>query len=266
MKHVDVQYSKRLKSFVQDTDGMTVHFVDGTSARGSVLVGADGAQSAVRSQLLPGFWADASHYAMISANVKLGKEESQTMLEIANTAILIGLPDMKSYIMLMKLHEDGTSDWHWATAKRYSDADSGHGWAQAASAGELYAEALERTQHSPAYFRAAVEKTGPQGIHTPPIKLLETVLPVNVLPDGCVPFRGWGANTALSDACDLGRALIKASAGRESLQQSLRGYERGMIPRGREKVLDSRTQGEAEKYELDGGKVLQKANGVGHAA
>ncbi|KAK5684264.1 hypothetical protein LTS10_004128 [Elasticomyces elasticus] len=277
MKHVEVQYSKRLKSFVQDEDGVTVHFVDGTSARGSVLVGADGAQSAVRSQMLTGFKADASQYAMISANVKLGEEESRVMLEIANTAILIGLPDMKSYIMLMKLHDDGTSTWHWATAKRYEDADSAHAWAQAASAEELYAEALIRTQVSPPYFRAAVEKTGPQGIHTPPIKLMETVLPVNVLPDGCVtllgdaahsmvPFRGWGANTALLDACDLGRVLIKVAEAGEGLRPALREYERTMIPRGREKVLESRAEGEAEKYELDGGRVLQKANGEGHAA
>ena len=190
MKHLDVQYGKRLKSFVQSEDGVTVHFADGTTAHGTMLVGADGANSAVRSQLLPGFKAVPSRYVMLSANVTLSREEYQPMLDLANTCVIIGSPDTKSYIMLMRYNEDGTATWHWAVAKRREDSDSAHAWTQAASAEELYQEASWQTDGFPAYFKAAVRRTGPKGMHSPPIKLMETVLPVDVLPGGAVTLVG----------------------------------------------------------------------------
>lgn len=43
--------SKKIVSFEQDQDGVTVKFGDSTSVRGDILVGADGAHSAVRKYL-----------------------------------------------------------------------------------------------------------------------------------------------------------------------------------------------------------------------
>jgi 2-polyprenyl-6-methoxyphenol hydroxylase-like FAD-dependent oxidoreductase len=43
--------SKKIVSFEQDLDGVTVKFGDSTSVRGDILVGADGAHSAVRKHL-----------------------------------------------------------------------------------------------------------------------------------------------------------------------------------------------------------------------
>ncbi|KAK5827779.1 hypothetical protein F5H01DRAFT_375566 [Linnemannia elongata] len=43
--------SKKIVSFEQDQDGVTVKFGDSTSVRGDILVGADGAHSAVRKHL-----------------------------------------------------------------------------------------------------------------------------------------------------------------------------------------------------------------------
>ena len=40
-------------SYVEDADGVTVTLSDGSTARGDVLVGADGIRSAVRSQRFP---------------------------------------------------------------------------------------------------------------------------------------------------------------------------------------------------------------------
>jgi 2-polyprenyl-6-methoxyphenol hydroxylase-like FAD-dependent oxidoreductase len=49
----DVYFGKRLTHYENDADGVTAHFADGTSARGRVLVGADGVNSPVRRRLLP---------------------------------------------------------------------------------------------------------------------------------------------------------------------------------------------------------------------
>ena len=46
-----IHLSKKIVSFEQDQDGVTLSFDDNTTARGDILVGADGAHSAVRKHL-----------------------------------------------------------------------------------------------------------------------------------------------------------------------------------------------------------------------
>jgi 2-polyprenyl-6-methoxyphenol hydroxylase-like FAD-dependent oxidoreductase len=49
----DYRLGKKLRRIEQDRDGVTAMFEDGTSARGDLLVGADGIRSKVREQFLP---------------------------------------------------------------------------------------------------------------------------------------------------------------------------------------------------------------------
>ncbi|SFW92332.1 FAD-dependent oxidoreductase [Amycolatopsis australiensis] len=49
----EVRYGKRFTHYETGDDGVTAHFADGTAARGSLLVGADGVNSPVRRQRLP---------------------------------------------------------------------------------------------------------------------------------------------------------------------------------------------------------------------
>jgi len=42
---------KRVESFVQSKEGITVHFTDDSTYRGDILIGADGAYSAVRRHM-----------------------------------------------------------------------------------------------------------------------------------------------------------------------------------------------------------------------
>lgn len=46
-----VHFSKKIVSFEQDSEGVTLQLEDNTVARGDILVGADGAHSAVRNHL-----------------------------------------------------------------------------------------------------------------------------------------------------------------------------------------------------------------------
>jgi 2-polyprenyl-6-methoxyphenol hydroxylase-like FAD-dependent oxidoreductase len=50
---IAVEYGKRLTSVDEDVTGITARFADGTSARGDVLIGADGVRSTVRTLVDP---------------------------------------------------------------------------------------------------------------------------------------------------------------------------------------------------------------------
>ena len=49
----EVRYGKRFTHYETDHEGVTAHFADGTSARGELLVGADGVNSPLRRQYQP---------------------------------------------------------------------------------------------------------------------------------------------------------------------------------------------------------------------
>jgi 2-polyprenyl-6-methoxyphenol hydroxylase-like FAD-dependent oxidoreductase len=51
--HDYISYGKEYSHYTLSDDGVTVHFSDGTSDSGALLVGADGVRSAVRRQYLP---------------------------------------------------------------------------------------------------------------------------------------------------------------------------------------------------------------------
>ncbi len=64
-----VQLNKRATHYVEDADGVTLHFADGTSARGVSLIGADGIRSVVRAQMsgasTPTYTGDAAWRLLI---------------------------------------------------------------------------------------------------------------------------------------------------------------------------------------------------------
>lgn len=47
-----VRLNKRVRRYVENDDSVELHFADGTSAKGDLLIGADGLKSAVRAQML----------------------------------------------------------------------------------------------------------------------------------------------------------------------------------------------------------------------
>jgi 2-polyprenyl-6-methoxyphenol hydroxylase-like FAD-dependent oxidoreductase len=52
LEATEVRYGSKCVGFVEDRDGVTARFEDGSEERGTVLIGADGSRSIVREQLL----------------------------------------------------------------------------------------------------------------------------------------------------------------------------------------------------------------------
>ena len=55
LQGIDVEFGKAFQQFRAHNDGVTATLADGTDVDGSLLVGADGATSAVRKQLMPNY-------------------------------------------------------------------------------------------------------------------------------------------------------------------------------------------------------------------
>ena len=65
-----------------------------------------------------------------------------------------------------------------------------------------------------------------------------------------------GANTAVTDSCELGRGIIEAVGTGDDVVEALRRYAEVMVPRGRGKVLESRSTGEStDPREIAGGRL-----------
>ena len=289
MKHLNVQHNKHLAHYEHNDNGVRAHFKDGTSARGTMLIGADGSNSRVRHKLLDGFEATPSRAIILNGEVVLSKHDFDPILEHATVGILYGEPNFKGTLLLSEWLKDGNALFNWNVAWLSDNLDVDLAWAQTASSDALFGKAKELAAQLPSYIREAIQRTGPSGMAKPPIKLVETVLPTDKLPAGqvtlmgdsahsmvnfdehsmsnlrrtCtnhqqVPFRGMGANTALLDACDLAKAILGGLKEESYIEHVLRSYEADMIPRGRQKVLESREIAESqESFDVSGGRLGQ---------
>ncbi|KEF61053.1 uncharacterized protein A1O9_02618 [Exophiala aquamarina CBS 119918] len=267
MKHLDIQYGKRFVKYEESKNGVQIAFEDGTTATGHLLIGADGANSPVRGQLIEGFKATPSSLATLHGNTVLDRKLYEPLIEKGNSGVIVGQDGLKFTLLLLEYLDDGTALFNWVCSYKSKDAESETRWADTADREALFEKALEIAGHLPRRIVDAVRNTTPAGVHKPPIKLLETVLPKQALPRGrvtlvgdaahsMVPFRGMGANTAILDVCDLAEGIIHGIESGDDLSWMLKSYETTMIPRGRSKVLESRATGDsADALEVAGGRL-----------
>lgn len=254
-----VTRNKHFVRYVEDESGVTAFFADGSSSRGSILVGADGLRSHVRDQLL-GETSEKpvqSQYVPIFGELDLPSEQYEPLRRIANAVILSSTPGLRLMIGMLSMDKSRTeAHYFWGLMLRRDDPSALVKWLEKATSQELYDFAVESSQHLHLTINSIIRFGGPRAIaHSQP-KYLEFILPetvptgrVTVLGDAAhamIPLRGAGANTALLDACDLGKLLTKARAESRDLGGVIAPYVAKMVPRGSEAVLSSRAAGSAE--------------------
>ncbi|MGH3212821.1 MAG: FAD-dependent oxidoreductase [Trebonia sp.] len=268
-----VTFGKEFTSYDRGGDQVTARFVDGTTAAGTVLVGADGARSRVRRQLLP--------QARVITTGGLGIGGKLTLDEQATRWLPEPLALSKNMILP---HQDFL--FTAAFRRRINPAtDAGDLSDRLAEAGIDAAAALREATEpdyvmwayvtsgrhqraiSPAGQGAALQTAVATGIGAwdPVLRRLITesdpatvspfeftaALPVRPWRDGHVtllgdaihqmpPVGGIGGNIALCDARDLCQALTAVHAGRQQPADALAGYEDQMLSRGFAAVRSSR--------------------------
>jgi len=271
-----VHFDKTFVEYEQHADGrVTARFADGTNASADVLVGADGARSKVRRQLLPHARLENTGIVSIAAKVPM-TEESRALLppKVLDGITLISAP--KGYgaiihVMAFNWDEAGARSGvggndaalieHWP-GLLYDNTRDYLMWGVWGARRNVPADPMKL--EAPARLALAMQMT--DGWH-PNLRALirasylsttfaldvRTSVPVEPWPASNVtvlgdaihlmtPGRGVGANTALRDAQLLGSQLVRVARGELELVDAVAGYEAQMRRYGFHAVAESRKQ------------------------
>jgi 2-polyprenyl-6-methoxyphenol hydroxylase-like FAD-dependent oxidoreductase len=251
-----------LTSYEAGPDGVRLHFAGGRQAGADLLVGADGAGSAVCRQYLPAAAPADTGKRCVYGKTPLGPAGADGLpsaLRDGFTAVIGGAVGMATGLVRFREPPEPAGDYlMWAVAAdrgRFGVTDER---LAAMSAAELHAltARLIRTWHPDLralHARAAVDETFLVSIRTSPPVPPWPPSRVTLLGDAIhamSPARGSGANTALQDAALLCRTLTAAgrTAARRTggdLLAAVGEYERQMRDYGYAAVAAS-SQAEAE--------------------
>ena len=271
-----VHFGKTLTHYEADDHAVTAFFADGTSAGGTVLIGADGTGSAVRRQYLPGARLEDTGIISIGGKAPLNADTSKLLTPkmLHGMSLIFAPKGYGAVIYAMEFPWD--ADGAPRTGIGSTDADLIARWpglafdntrdyitigfagaAKRLPAGvadlkgpdlhRLVSE-LTRTWHPD--LRQLIALADPLSFF--PINIRTSVpLPqwettrVTLIGDAIhtmTPGRGVGANTALRDALLLSRKLTAARDGQAPLLAAIRDYETQMIAYGFDAVKKSRKQ------------------------
>ena len=262
-----VFFGKKFFSYEQLADGsLTVHFEDGTTATGDVLIGADGAGSRVRKQRLPqarhedtGIVSIGGKLAMTAQSRALLSEKmfngmSMIMAPKGFGAIIHSLefaPNRANAEFLARwpafadnIAHDSIGWGLWAARRNFREDPAQLGTA------ELLRLVQELTRAWHPNFRRLIQLTDPTTVQSINVR---TSVPLDPWPSSNVtllgdavhtmtPGRGAGANTALRDAALLCQTLVAVHQARMPLIPAIHQYEAEMLRYSSEAVIASRAQ------------------------
>ncbi len=262
----DVQFGKTFSRYEERDDQIIVYFEDGSSARGDLLVAADGGGSRVRRQFLPhaqridtGVVGIAGKIFLDTARDRIARPLLDGISLVAargGYGLFVAIQEMSGAIGIFgandpafaasgHLFENTRSYLMWALSAnrtKFNVPDLDH-----ADAATLAAAASRSMRSWSRAFRDLVDLSDPTTLSCLPIR---TSVPVAPWPTGRItligdaihsmtPYRGVGANVAIKDAVRLKRALTAAHRGERDLIEAIRAYEDGMRRYGFRAVQNS---------------------------
>lgn len=265
-----IHFDHRFRYMEERENGIVASFANGVSATGSVLVGADGMASAVRTQLLPALIPQGTGFACIYGRTPATPSNCRKFgVDLcAGTSVIqaegfAGIVDVMCFREPMPVLASGI-----APDCRLTAVEDYFYWALIGPTDRLgistplpastgLVEVVRRLVRGWAPPLQALFLSGdPAGWAVHPIKSLQVD---RLWGSGCAtllgdavhvmsPAGGLGASTALQDAADLAQHLGQAWNG-DCLSDGLRCYEADMLPRAVE----------AAQKSFEGGKRLSRA-------
>lgn len=243
-------------SFEQDAEGVTVTLADGSTARGDVLVGADGIRSAVRTQLMP-------EVPVIPTGIKgigvygrtpITAELDEQMPTILDQGVLMAIDQKGSRLLIATFRPRGAASEIAATVAPDVEIDDVPPYVMISCSverGTVVPPASEWTADTPLEMkasmlralegwhpaaRALVEGIESDSMFAIPFGFLEPaedwessrVTVVGDAAHGMLPTLGMGANLSLNDAAMLVEQLDRYGRGEVDLLDGIGTYEAAM--------------------------------------
>lgn len=238
-----------VSEFTEDKGGVTVHFSDGRSARGDVLIGADGIKSVIRQQVLGdtpiNYTGDASWRVIVPMD-RLPEEFRQTSVDIwvgpGKHAVTYPMREGTLLNLVGCVEQNDWDDESWVTKRPWEELRADFvGWHPAITA---IIEAADRDE----CYRWAMNNRMPvDNWSTKRVTLLgDAAHPT-------LPYMAQGAAMAVEDAAVLARALVQESDPTEALQL----YQRNRLERTAKIVNESSDN--RNLFHLDSVKALREA-------
>lgn len=243
-----VAYGKTFRLFDKTPGGQVVaHFEDGSSAEGDVLVGADGAASRVRRQLLPDAKRMETGLVMVMGKLPLDalvRREAPPEIFKGPTLVL-GPRGCSMFIGAVEYPPSHESAYDREEYVMWGFSTHHDSFGLASTAGEVAladarAAVLAQMPDWSLNLLRLVERAETSSLSSFAVKSSVPVAPwatsqVTLLGDALhnmTPFRGIGANTALRDAILLRDVLVGVGRGERDVLAALADYERQMIDYG----------------------------------
>lgn len=261
----EVHFGKRLVRCSENTDGaVSAEFADGTRAMGEVLIGADGAGSAVRKQRLPAARLEDTGIVSIGGKLPMTPASRALLTDkmLHGMSMFMAPRGFSAILHALEFPQRRTNPAIAAKWPEFADAlaDDSIGWGLIGArqnfprdpttlhGDALTGLALELTRGWHPHMGELIRMTGPAAIGSLRMHTSTPLTPwassrITLIGDAIhtmTPGRGAGANTALRDAVLLGRGLIDAARGRRPLVQAIHDYEVEMRRYGGEAVRASR--------------------------
>lgn len=264
-----IRFGKKLAHYESDEKGITVTFEDGTTAKGDLLVGADGIRSAVRKQRVPQAVLQDTGVRAIYGRIPITEAMKWVPKQAREDVFTVAVDSHKRFLglgpVVFPTRPDVATSHFMPKAKLWPQGDyvvcivggrkeffgNDDTRLRAFGSEELQQVSLEILKAWPESSRAILAHSDPESFF---FVEMSTSIPcempksatVTLLGDAIhamTPTLGRGANIAMRDGALLGRHLEEVMYGRRNLAEAISEYETQMTCYGFDVVKKSALMG-----------------------